>query len=628
MSRQRTLPIYPVEYRGPSNPIPTPAARGAVRRESSTPSTTSHNTFATAGPRKTSTVSTPASYVNLSLSSSGLAQNPLSPFFDLLTEATSSDLLLVSEKVAEWETLLRNLFSPEDVSNLVDQLECDGRNKGFRVTDLCHRALSEWKRRKASQASFQKLLDSLEKIGRRDVKEELEKERLNNSFPSLYHSRSHGPNHSLQSSMSSFSSLGSYMPHVQWQQDLDILDNPARLLLNDEEDDGGITIVGESAKVAHEKRPSEVDLLITTLNNREQSMISLAGPSKCGKTVTLNILEKELGGKQGYEKTKIIKIHSGKREDCNWLTRTIVQEITKQLRQEIDQTKYAIRHLSGLLDTYDEALLIVDVSLNPWTDRGRKILEFLFKLRQNEKLNEKLSVIVSCVGSLSKTSLFMQNRQSSREVKMEPLTPDDAMEFLTQVNPAFSKRAAAYIVQRIECYPVFLKQVAKADLEELFVVESKEELLRALECQFDAFLEIFKRDREDDALEELFKCLERKDQEIVAQILPFKKEFNIEQAIRVIDSKVDIKKSSFNTLCEQGALFLTREMKTTENVTYTIPTILGDRLRSIVLKDESLSQMYNKAVERHQKMYLELLVLLSNCFMGDLPDKFEEIVIS
>ena len=177
MTRPPPLPTYPVEYRGLSSPIPTPAARDAVRRQSSTPSTTSYGTFATVGPRKTSTVSTPASYVNLSLGSSGLGLTP----FDFLNKATSDDLLLVSEKVTEWQNLLRNLFSPDDVSNLIDQLECDGYSKGLQVKDLCHRALCEWKRRKASQASFQRLLDSLEKIGRRDIKEELEKERVNNS---------------------------------------------------------------------------------------------------------------------------------------------------------------------------------------------------------------------------------------------------------------------------------------------------------------------------------------------------------------------------------------------------------------------------------------------------------------
>ena len=167
----------PVEYRGLSDPIPTPTTRQTVRRESSTPSTTSYRTFATAGTRKASTVSTPASYVNVSLPS---------PCFDLtplcsLIEVESDELLLVSEKVTEWKPLLRNLFSPEDVSDLTDQLECDGHSKGLQVTDLCHKALCEWKRRKASQASFQQLRDSLEKIGRRDVKEELEKRRLNNS---------------------------------------------------------------------------------------------------------------------------------------------------------------------------------------------------------------------------------------------------------------------------------------------------------------------------------------------------------------------------------------------------------------------------------------------------------------
>ena len=383
----------------------------------------------------------------------------------------------------------------------------------------------------------------------------------------------------------------------------------------------------ESTKVPHEQRPSEVDLLVATLNNREQCVISLAGPPESGKTVTLNILEQELCGKQGYEKTKIIKIHSGKREDCNWLTRAIVQEITKQPRPETDQTKYAIRHLKGLLDTdsYDEVLLIIDVSLNPWTERGRNILEFVLTLRLNGKLNGKLSVVISCVGSLSKTSLFLQNRHSSKEVKMEPMTYNSAFEFLIQVNPSFSKRAAAYIVQRIECYPVFLNKVAKADLEGLFVVDSKEELLSALECRFDAFLETFKGDNGDEAVEEVFNCLDRRDQEILTQILPFKEEFNIEQAIRVVDSKVSVNESSFNALCEQGALFLTREMKTAKHITYTIPTILGDRLRNIVLKDDRLRQMYNRAVERHQKMYLELVVLLSNCFMGDLPDRFEEV---
>ena len=376
-----------------------------------------------------------------------------------------------------------------------------------------------------------------------------------------------------------------------------------------------------------EKFPKEVNRIIDALKNPNITVISLAGPQKSGKTVTLTILEKKLEeiAPPPMRMTKIIKIRSTSQIDSQWLSRKVVEGIQKQSRSESDQSAFAVSNMVGLLDSYEEIVLILDISLNAFSPNGIKIIEFLLKLRKNEQLSKRLRIVISTMTSLWKTSLFLQDRKAFEEIVVQPLGYREAVEYIRELNPTFSKQVASTLVTKIDCYPFYLRQIAEADIENIFVVEGKEDTIRSIESQFEELNALLFDPDVEEAVSAVFTCLDKDKQALLTQVLTFANRFGLEQAQRIVDHKIDINDSLFNPLCEQGALFLKRNRTKSKVIVYRIPKIQGDILRTILNKNEQLSEMYHKALTKHQTLYLELLVLLSDCFMGDPPSKAEEL---
>ena len=375
------------------------------------------------------------------------------------------------------------------------------------------------------------------------------------------------------------------------------------------------------------KQPKEVKDLITALEDPQITVVSLAGPQNSGKTVTLNLLQKELEHHNSFQMTKTIRIRSRGQVDSKWLAREIVDKIQKVPPSEVDQGSYAERNLIGLLGSYEDLVLILDLSLIAISSNGKSIIDYLVQLRQNEKLSRKLRFVISAMTSLWNTSLFLQSRKALKEIIIQPMDYHEAVGFIRGINEAFPKQVAIAIVQKIDCYPFYLKQLAHADIENIFVRDGKEEIVRAIESQFEELNDILFDPNVEEAVSIVFNFLCDNKKALLAQVLTFANCFGLEQAQRVVDHKIDINDSLFNPLCEHGALFLKRERIQSNVLIYRIPKIQGDMLRKIVCKSDQFSDMYHRALSKHQDLYLQLLVMLSNCFMGDAPSKSEELKV-
>ena len=388
-------------------------------------------------------------------------------------------------------------------------------------------------------------------------------------------------------------------------------------------DFGNDIILTEETQV--QKHPREIEKLVKALQDPQITVISLAGPENSGKTVTLGLLEKRLEQEESFQRTKIIKIRSTTQVNSLWLSREIALNIQKEPRLEYDQSSYAESSLVGLLGPYDDIILILDLSLNAFSSTGKNVIDYLLKFWKKEPLSKKLRFVISTKTSLWKTSLFLQNRKSYKEIIVEPIEHHEAVQYIKSINETFSKQVARTIVKKIDCYPFYLRQIADADIENIFVCDGKEEIVRAIESRFEELHELLFDPNVEEAVSIVFDCLGEDKQALLTQVLTFANCFGLEQAQRIVHHKIDISDSLFNHLCEQGALFLRRDRTKSKIIVYHIPKIQGDILRKIVDKSEQFSEMYHRALSKHQCLYLELLVQLSNCFMGDAPSKSEEL---
>lgn len=93
--------------------------------------------------------------------------------------------------------------------------------------------------------------------------------------------------------------------------------------------------------------------------------------------------------------------------------------------------------------------------------------------------------MTSTITSLWKTSLFLQDRKALREIVVLPLSYNEAIDCIKQINPTFSKQVAGAIVKKIDCYPFYLRQIADTDIENIFVVEGREDNIRSVEIRFE-----------------------------------------------------------------------------------------------------------------------------------------------
>lgn len=322
---------------------------------------------------------------------------------------------------------------------------------------------------------------------------------------------------------------------------------------------------------------------------------------------------------------KVIKIQSTNKIDKFWLSSKIVEEIQKEKYIEKDQSSHAIKDLVGLLQTYDSVILLLDISLNSTSPDGKGIIDELLTLRKSELLSKQVKIVVSTITSLWKTSLFLQDRKAFKEITVQPFDYKGAIEYIRERNPSFSSQVAEAIVKKIDCYPFYLRQIADADIYTIFVADGKEELIRSIETKFEELNELLFDPDVEQAVSSVFESLDVEKKALLTQVLTFAHSFGLEQAQRILDHKFEVDDCLFNSLCEQGALFLKRERAKAKVINYRIPKIQGDILRMIVSKRDQFTEMYHKALTRHQKLYLELLVLLSDCFMGEIPIKSEEL---
>ena len=364
------------------------------------------------------------------------------------------------------------------------------------------------------------------------------------------------------------------------------------------------------------RNTKEVEKILSELNDPKKFVICLVGPPKSGKTTSLNILYLKIQEGPFFESTRVVRIVADRNLKSNGLNKKIIEEITRKPQAEADHSKKAVRALHGLLENYNEIILILDLSLISLTQTGKSICECLLKLRKDTKLATKLKIIVSAVTSLKRTGLYAQNRHSSVEVVAKPLSEQEAMNFIREKDPSFSKRIANLIVSKIECFPFYLTRITERDIESAFVVDNKEDLLRSIECKFEEVEKMLYDEEVKETLEAIMGNLDVTEKRLLIQVLTFTSRFNIEQANRIVNCSDDLEDSTLNVLCEQGTLFLSRECVDFKGMVYNIPRINGYILRSFAASDDTLKISKMEALAKHQEMFINLTVLLSNYFMG------------
>ena len=395
----------------------------------------------------------------------------------------------------------------------------------------------------------------------------------------------------------------------------------------DDTENDYINIISKPQKVPNEQRLPEVEALKVSLNDPNTRLVSLAGHINSGKTIILDIVHRELESSTGYESTKKIKVQPESQKDVNWITSQIVQIVSKQIRVEKDQSKHAIKALLDITETdaYQDVLLILDISLIPYSEMGKGIINFLYSLMQ--ALATRLTILVSTLWSLEDSKLFKKDRAKATEILIQSMSLDSSVNFMREVNPKLSKQVARVICQKIECIPFFLKYIAEKDLERFFVVKGKGKLLTALDCHFDEVIEdICKHFESTETVQDIFNCLDKEEKELLAQMLAFRSEFDVKRATKITNSNSRIRNSSFNIFCEKGALlFTSRESEEADNVLYTIPSLVGRLLRIVVKNDKELYEKFLQAEKKHQELHHGLLLYMSSCLMGDTQSKNKEL---
>ena len=155
-----------VKSRSSSRPIPFPTPRGPAHTETRV-SSSSRMFASSSGLEMQASYATTSSGANTSLTSSGsFGRTPR-----VFCSQNSHDFLFVSEKVTDWPTLLRYLYEPTDVGDLIDQLKRDYHYESGR--EVCAKVLDMWRRKMGTDARVDILCEVLGKMGRKDVAQEL-----------------------------------------------------------------------------------------------------------------------------------------------------------------------------------------------------------------------------------------------------------------------------------------------------------------------------------------------------------------------------------------------------------------------------------------------------------------------
>ena len=130
--------------------------------------------------------STPSRMFSQHSSCENISFSELRPSFGLMQTKDDAismeERIYVSEKITtKWQRLLRQLFAygdgEHDVDNIIAELEEERDHKSLTIRDVSMRALQEWIQRKGSDARFADLLVALQKVDRKDMRQELERKR-------------------------------------------------------------------------------------------------------------------------------------------------------------------------------------------------------------------------------------------------------------------------------------------------------------------------------------------------------------------------------------------------------------------------------------------------------------------
>eukprot|EP00794_Sanderia_malayensis_P016920 gene16920-18626_t len=577
-------------------------------------------------------LSTPNSYVNvphLCCHSKSNGLNAMASSSDK-EEPSQEDIVCVSERITtDWQILARNLFRDfpgVDPEGVIEEIEYQRPHK---LQDVSAKLLSEWKKKLGCQATKEQLLNALCRTGRSDIYEHLttgkdsprqpqymtDGDSLSSSYFSKFSGRvSPWANCQHYQRANSHAHAYSY-EHVSWP----------------DEEDTFHDVDLDSRSALPSSTLSEVEDLKKALLNPDISIVSLAGHISSGKTIILDVLYREINKDQmAFERSKVIKIQASDQQNQSWLAMKILEKITNEVHQPHKLVNQVINSLNGIVETdaYDEVLLILDLSLIPFSSNGKEIVKFLHEVMRQMSQKRKLKICISTLCSLWNTMLFT-DKVKSREVIIRTMEEEEAVKFMVNINPALSKQVASNICRRIERVPFLLKAIAETDIKSVFAVDSKQELLKAIHCKLDELIDhVCSSFAGKKTLQAIFACLDSREKSLLAQVLTFSSEFDVKRAWHIVDSDMNITDRSFNSFCEHGALFFSSrklDNAAQSKKVYTIPAMLGQLLRAIVQDHNDLRSRFEDAEKRHQELFHNLLLYMSKCFMADLPKKNEEL---
>ena len=360
--------------------------------------------------------------------------------------------------------------------------------------------------------------------------------------------------------------------------------------------------------------------------------VNLAGITGSGKTFVLENLNRHLVNKVPIANCRIIKVSLEHPISVLEIAREIKADLAYEnksvtsLQDAKRQVKWA---LMKCLQSNDTVLMVLDLSLIPQCPcSGKPVLDFLYDLLQCEDLS-KLNIVVSSLCSMKGCKIFHDLKKAAEELVMTELTHKRAVEFVLSENDQFPEKCASYLCNRYERSPHILKCIARINLGECYDLpeDNEAELIKALEAREDECRACVTDNVEGrKQLEAIFSCLTPDQKKIVSQCLVFKDDFDIDRSKLVVDHDASISSGILHKLAEKGFLLLKSKRFAEDGKTlFAFPKIIGEILRNIVKQNSFYRPHYVKAEERFCGVYLELLELLGNNFMGLTVEKRHEV---
>ena len=391
---------------------------------------------------------------------------------------------------------------------------------------------------------------------------------------------------------------------------------------------------GHWRKILNDVEVPENEKILSLVNNPDVTFISLAGTTGSGKTFVLENLTRDLADKVSCTKCRVVKVSIEHPISVHEIAKEIKANLSsedKLISSAQDAKRQVKQALIPYLQSNEMVLLILDLSLIPQCSfSGKPVLDFLYDLLQCQDL-PNLNIVVSSLCSMKGCKIFQDLKKAAREIVMTELSHKRAVKFILSENNQFSEKCASYLCERYERSPHILKCIAQTNLSECYDLseDNEAELIKALEARDDECRECVSENVEGKKhLEDIFSCLTSDQKKIVAQCLVFTDDFDIDRSKLVVDHDIRISVGKLHNL-EKGALLLKSKPGPEDRKTlFAFPTIVGEILRNIIVKEDKFYfSYYVKAEKRFCRVYLELLELLGNNFLGLNLEKRREVKI-